>query len=82
MQLKADVLQQPIKILANPEAGAMGLAIICAKADKKFDTYEEAVKKYVKLSKTYIPKKDYSEKYKQYVMISDTVKGLYRTMYN
>jgi len=82
MQIKSDVLMRPIKILSNPEAGAMGLAIICAKADKLFDTYEDAVKNYVKLSRTYTPDKDYTGKYKQYIMVSDAVKNLYKDLYS
>ncbi len=76
MQMKADVWGKDIRILTSPEAGVMGLAMICAKADGIFKNYKEAVKSFVKTDKRYRPCKDYGNKFKKYDEISKIIKRL------
>ena len=55
MQMKADVLKATIEILKNPDAGIIGLAMICAVADGAYENYAEAAKVFVKKGETYMP---------------------------
>lgn len=77
MQMKADVLETPVDILENPDAGTSALAMICAVADGKYDNYNEASRFFVKTAKRYFPSGDYREKYRQYMLIYNAVKELY-----
>lgn len=78
MQIKSDVLQEKIKILENPESGGIGLAMICAVSLGYYHSYSEAAENFVKIKKEYFPRRDYSEKYRKYCMLSQAVKELYR----
>jgi len=80
MQMKSDILQQQISIPENPEAGVMGLAILCAKADGIFAGYEDAVTQFVKIGNRYSPQREYISKYKKYCMASKAIKELYKEM--
>ena len=78
MQMKADVLGQPVHILENADAGISGLAMICAVADGAYSSYAEAAKVFVRTKREYVPQKDYSEKYEKYCTILAAAKELYR----
>ena len=80
MQMKSDVLERPIGILDNPDAGITGLAMICAVADGAFSNYEEAANVFVRTGNEYRPKKDYTERYETYLTIRDTIKTLYKKL--
>lgn len=71
MQIKADVLQRKIHILENPEAGIMGLSIICAVASGEYRGYQEAVSHYVKIKKTVAPHREYAKAHVQYNKIKN-----------
>lgn len=82
MQMKADVLKATIEILKNPDAGIIGLAMICAVADGAYENYAEAAKVFVKKGETYMPQRDYENRYRKYCHISQTVKQLYKELNN
>ena len=81
MQIKADVLGCEISILKNRDAGIASLAMICAVADGVYSNYVEAAEKFVHTTKKYLPEKSkhefYSEKYRKYKIIRETMKRLY-----
>lgn len=81
MQIKADVLGCEISILKNRDAGIASLAMICAVADRVYSNYVEAAEKFVQTTKQYLPEKSknefYSEKYRKYKIIRETMKRLY-----
>ncbi|MDY3250958.1 MAG: FGGY-family carbohydrate kinase [Candidatus Choladocola sp.] len=80
MQTKADVLEFPVDILENPDAGIAALAMICAVADRKYENYKEASEYFVKTGRRYVPCKDYREKYRQYIKVYSATKELYKTL--
>lgn len=67
LQIKADVLGRPIMTLDAKEAGACGTCMLCAVAVGKYASLQEAAKKFVKVKKTYTPRKEYTEKYAKYI---------------
>lgn len=77
MQMKADILEVPLDILGNPDAGISALAMICAIADGQYKDYRDAAPFFVKTVKRYVPKSDYREKYQKYLLIYNTLKELY-----
>ncbi|MCC8180744.1 MAG: hypothetical protein LIP23_07550 [Planctomycetes bacterium] len=80
MQLKADVLQRDIRVLANDEAGITGLAMICAVAAGHYDSYEQVVAAWVKARATVSPTTDYARQYRNYVRMQTHMRELYREM--
>jgi L-xylulokinase len=70
VQMFADVLQLPIECTASEELGAMGAAICAGVGVGLFGSFEEAVQRMVRVSRTVEPKKEnreiYSEKYGRY----------------
>ena len=80
MQMKADVLEETIWILENPDAGVKGLAMICCIADGIFRDYEEASAVFVKTTGKYEPKKDYQKRYQTYCVMSEAMKALYQNV--
>lgn len=77
MQMKADVLETPVDILENPDAGISALAMICAVADGKYSSYKEASRYFVKTVKRYFPVRNYREKYREYMLVYNTMKEMY-----
>ena len=80
MQMKADVLDCPVRVLKNPDAGTLGLAMICAVADGVYRDYGEAAEASVQFGGEYRPRRDYREKYGRYLAISQAVKDLYKNL--
>ena len=80
MQMKADVLEKPVSILKNIDAGITGLAMICAVADGQYKDYREAAGLFVKTGEELKPQKDYREKYLKYRRISQAAKELYQNL--
>jgi xylulokinase len=78
MQMKADVLGRPVRILENVDAGISALAMICAVADDAYGSYAEAEKVFVRTKKEYVPQRDYSEKYEKYRTLLAAAKELYK----
>mgnify|MGYP005785927807 FL=1 len=77
MQMKSDIIRQPIHILSNSQAGIMGLGIICAVSAGDYPSYEEAASSFVSTRKTYLPRTDYEKTYRKYQLISTQIKELY-----
>ena len=82
MQIKADILQMTIHILACSESGVIGLAIICAVAVGDYESYEDAFNKFVRYENRFSPQKDYSLKYRKYCLMSDYIKKAYSDLDN
>ena len=78
--MKADVLEKPVSILKNIDAGITGLAMICAVADGQYKDYREAAGLFVKTGEELKPQKDYREKYLKYRRISQAAKELYQNL--
>lgn len=77
MQMKSDILDRPVRILENADAGISALAMICAVADGAFGDYEEAARVFVRTKREYVPQQDYSGKYKKYLEMHAAAKLLY-----
>ena len=78
MQMKADILERPIHILDNPEAGGAGLGMICAIACGDVRDYQESISRFVRIAKTYEPgSADYRSRYRRFEIIRETIKAMY-----
>ena len=74
-QIKADVLQVPVKVINNSaSAPCMGSAILAGVANGIWPSVEEAAEKYVSIKKVYYPNPDnakvYEEVYRKYVEVA------------
>jgi L-xylulokinase len=71
VQMFADVLQLPIELTACEELGAMGAAVCAGVGVGSFGSFEEAVERMVRVSRTVEPRKEnsqvYRDKYARYV---------------
>ena len=70
VQIKADVLERPVRRLECHQAGALGCAILCAVAMGIYGTMEEAVEAMVRVKEEILPREEnagfYREKYEIY----------------
>lgn len=66
MQIKAGIYRREIETLESPDAGVVGLAMICAVAAGAMD-YETAIRRFIRPGKCYSPDRDYEEKYARYL---------------
>lgn len=75
----ADALQIPIDVLEDREVGAAGAAIAAGIGAGIYASYEEAVKKTVKITKTVIPSRErasfYTLKYRAYMELVKALKN-------
>jgi len=73
LQMKADIFGKEISTLECNEAGALGTAILAAKATGVYNDLKTAVKSMVKVKDTIYPDKEkseiYKEKFKEYVKL-------------
>ena len=71
VQMFADVLQLPIELTACEELGAMGAAICAGVGVSLFGSFEEAVARMVRVSRTVEPRREnrqvYCDKYGRYM---------------
>lgn len=78
LQIKADVLNLPIKQLEDKNAGAAGTAIIMGVSLGLFKDYQEGIDKLVKVKKTFYPNEKYvslyEKKYQQYIKLYHALK--------
>lgn len=69
-QIKADVLGLPLQTLENEETASLGAALLAGLAVKKYVHLEDAVNKFVKVSRVYVPDEEniklYDGIYKKY----------------
>jgi len=80
MQIKADVLNLPINTLETPEAGIIGLSMICAVACGICSSYAQAVKQFVNIKNTYKPSKCMDNQYKEYKLMRQSIIGMYENV--
>lgn len=80
LQLKADILQRPLRRLRSPEAGCLGAALIAGVAAGHWTDLEEAVKAAVVLDDEYNPRPDhaarYAERFQSYRQLSPALQSL------
>lgn len=82
MQMKADVLERPIQILSGGEAGIRGLGVICATARGDYAGYAEALSGFARPNREYRPQKDYAKRYREYLIVQNGARRMYREMRN
>ena len=79
VQMFADVLGLPIEVTACEELGAMGAALCAGVGVGMFGSYEEAVKRMVRVSRTVEPRAAlrgvYGDKYHRYVAAVEALRG-------
>jgi len=78
LQMKSDISEKEISTLECNEAGALGAAILAAKAVCIFDNLKAAVKSMVKVKDTFYPDKKtreiYKEKFQQFGKLYQNIK--------
>jgi xylulokinase len=78
LQIKADILETPVSVLKVKEAGALGAAILCAKAMKAYSTVEEGAGAMSQIESTIEPdlsnKAFYGDKFSLFKKIHEHVK--------
>jgi len=81
LQIFADVLQLPIEITASEELGAMGAAMCAGVGIGLFSSFEDAVSRMVRVSRTVEPdagkKATYEEKYSTYKRFIKALQGVW-----
>ncbi|HHT85367.1 MAG TPA: ribulokinase [Firmicutes bacterium] len=85
MQVTADVLDMPIKVVASEQAGALGAAIIAAVAAGEYATIQEAQEVMASgYSKVYEPQpesaKRYEQLYQHYLKVGELLEGQLRSL--
>ena len=65
LQIKADTLQIPVSTLEVKEAGALGCAILCAKAKGEYSSIEEAAQNMSRIKNTIQPNLEYKDFYRE-----------------
>lgn len=65
LQIKADILQIPIRTLENQQSGNMGLAMLCAVAEGRYKDLQEAADDLVKIKEIIYPNSKYLSEYKE-----------------
>lgn len=75
-QMFADVLNIPVSVTRETQAGALGAAMTAAVAFGIYDNIKEAKEKMVGIKKIFYPQKDYTKKYNKYKSISKIIKEL------
>ena len=79
VKMFADVLQLPIELTACEELGAMGAAICAGVGVGVFGSFEEAVARMVRVSRTVEPDRDnrqiYGDKYGRYMRHIDALRA-------
>lgn len=83
LQIKSDIMNMPVRTLSTKESGTLGLAILCSVACGDYKDIKSAVKSIVVVDKTYYPRNEYVEKYKEkyevYKRIYPALKGIFNT---
>ena len=81
LELKATVLNRPIRTLRNPEAALLGAAILAQVAIGRFSSIEEACAECVRIDLTVEPRKDaeelYSAAFDRYRQVYTTLRSFY-----
>ncbi len=75
-QMFADVLEIPVCVMQEKQAGTLGAAAAAAVCGGVYKDIYEAAEHMVKTEKKYLPQKDYSEKYAKYKKYVRRLKGI------
>lgn len=78
LQVRADVFNKRIITMTSKESGTLGCAIVSATAIGKYASFEEGVRRAVKVKKTYYPD---TKKHDLYMKKYEKFKELYNLMY-
>ena len=77
VQIFADALQIPVDVVDDKELGALGAAMAAGIATGVYSSYEDAIKRCVRISKTIYPRPEYKEIYeKKYETYRKVIEGL------
>lgn len=80
LQLKANIFNKDIIQLENKDSGTLGCLIMLGKEEGLFDSYEDGIKKIVKIKKVFHPNnrihKAYKEKYFRYKKIYKNIRKI------
>lgn len=80
MQMKADVLERPIRVLKGGEACVSALGMICAVANGDCPDYASAVERFVRIERTLHPQTNYTERYRGYKAVHNHMRALFREL--
>lgn len=80
MQMKADVLERPLRVLEGGEACIKGLGMICAVAGGDYGDYAEAAARFTRYRREFLPAADYSARYRAYKTVHNHIRALYREL--
>ena len=75
--MKSDIYGIPCTTLHGEEAGAIGSAMLAGVAINKFDSLEQAVTELIKEDETFLPRREYTERYAVYF---ERYKKLYKAI--
>ena len=80
LQMKANIFNVPIYQLESIDTGTLGSAIVVGTALKLFSSYEEGMKKLIRVKKVFYPNQEqhetYLKIYQTYQKLFETMKGL------
>lgn len=80
LQMKANIFNVPIYQLESIDTGTLGSAIVVGTALKLFNSYEEGMKKLIRVKKVFYPNQEqhetYLKIYQTYQKIYESMKGL------
>lgn len=78
-QVKADVLGRPMHLVREPEAGALGAAMLAARGLDWYGSFAEAVAGMVRVTRTWPPHPEvraiYDARYRRYLALYPALKG-------
>ena len=81
LELKATVLNRPIRTLKNPEAALLGAGILAQAATGKFASIEQACRECVFIDRTIEPRRDavevYTAAFERFRQIHGTLRSYY-----
>lgn len=80
LQMKADILGIPVRVMKNQQAGIRGLGILCGVAQGEFADYSQGARAFLCDAVVYRPdassRERYLQKYMDYERLEETVKRL------
>jgi sugar (pentulose or hexulose) kinase len=82
LQIKADVLQLPVRTVANEEVACLGAALLAATATGQFTSLEEGAAHMVRVRETIEPQRAlaavYATRYEQYNQLYERLEPMFR----
>ncbi len=83
MQIFADVLNKRIEVTSNSELGTLGAVLCAGIGTGKFDSFERATARMVKIASSFEPvpkaRNTYEKKYKRYLRVIEGLKPVWET---